>query len=113
MRRKIHPLKIKKLKRLYDEGMPVKEISECLDIAVSTIYYYVNASYRKKHLKRCSNYFKCLPKEKKKEAQVKAREYQRLYHKNRYQNDPEFRLKQISCSMKFKQAVKEVSMPRH
>lgn len=112
MRKKIHPLKIKKLKRLYDEGMPVKEISECLDVARSTIYYNVNAQYRKRHIKRGINYFKCLPAEKKKEAQAKAREYQRLYHKNRYQNDPKFRLKQIKCSMKSKQAVKEISMPR-
>ena len=94
---------INKIKCLRSEGKKILEIAKCLEISGSTVSYYSTPSYKSKHIKRVVTKIKCLPLEKQREIRNKSREYQCLYHKKKYQEDPLFREKQIVASIKYNQ----------
>lgn len=79
-----------KINKLKEEGKTKTEISKELNLPYSTICYNFNEDYKLKQIKRTNKYSKenrdCRDKE-------KYKEYQRNYHRDRYNNDPEFREK--------------------
>lgn len=84
---KIHKLKL--------EGVKNSEIGRKLNLSRGTIHYYLN---RKDRIQKAVNYFKNLPREKKKEIYKKRKIYLREYSRNRYNKDKVFREKMIRRS---------------
>lgn len=77
-----------------NEKSPVKEICEKYHIQKSTYYHHVSPEFRERMKEYQRKRYNKLTQEQKKKMLEKKREYQRHYHKNRYDTDEEFRNKQ-------------------
>ena len=76
-------------------GTTLKELTKEFNISISVIYYHTNPEYKKRCIEYHRRWFNKLPLETKEKIKKSQREYQRVYHKERYTNDPVFRSKQI------------------
>jgi len=82
---------INKIRKYLKEGKKPGEIAKQLKISVTSVYYHSNEEQRKKRIKQSVDYFKNLPKEKKKEIYQKRNDYMRDYFRTKYQTDENFR----------------------
>ncbi len=92
-------------------GMPVKEIAEKFNVCTRAIYYHTSEGLRERTIKYHVRYYRSLSRHKKRLKQAREREYQRLYHKNKYKTDENFRRKQIELSSAYKKRKQDDSMP--
>jgi len=92
--------KINKIKELNSKGLEKKEIAEKLKLSIQIIRYYLDEDYRQYRINKSKEYFKNLPRERKKEVQNKNKEYFRNYMNKRYRTDKIFREKHIARVLK-------------
>jgi len=90
----------KQMLGLFSDGKKVIDVALALSISPSVASYWLNPKLRQKRINWQKQYFKNLPKEKKREIYKSRKEYNKIYRKNRYKNDPEFREKQKERSRK-------------
>ena len=79
------------IKKLYLEGKTITELSRMFNVSLLTIRWYVDDSYKDKW-KAYHNQYR---KKKKVWLNEKQKEYQRKYHKERYNQDPLFRQRHL------------------
>lgn len=79
--KKITKEQIEEIKRLHKAGTSTYKLAIQFKISQSAVCYHLGS---------------------KKERTDKVKEYQRDYHKKRYQTDEEFKKKQIACTIKCK-----------
>jgi len=78
--------------------IPTKEIIGKFQIAKGTIYWHTNPLYRERLRKYQREWYSKLTKEQKTKIFESKKDYQRIYHKERYERDDEFRKKQQESS---------------
>lgn len=94
--------KVNKIRELRNKGKYPLEISRELNLQESTVnyWYYDKLRERKKERDRQwakKNYDSKTPEQRRQERKTKL-DYQKNYHKKRYNEDKEFREKQIKAS---------------
>lgn len=87
---------IKQIKELRTNGELIKNLAKQFKVTITTIRWHTNESFRRKFLDYQSKRLKNMSNEKWEKYLESKREYQRIYHKNKYQNDPIFRSKQLN-----------------
>lgn len=96
---------IKEIKRLYKEGeFNTYQLAEKFNVSQPTIHYWVKS--RKQAIKRNVENMKNKSPEERRRIFATQREYQREYHRKRYQEDQFFREKQKERSRKSKGTIK-------
>jgi predicted transcriptional regulator len=78
---------IEEIKKLHKEGVSSYKLAIQFGISQSAVCYHTS--------------------EKKKERTDKVKEYQREYHKKRYQTEEDFKKKQIECTIKSRKKKSE------
>lgn len=86
----------KEMKRLRDEGKSYREIARTLNLAQSTVQYWLKPEFRKKHIEICKENMKNLTPEQKQRHSKRHTEYAR----ERYRNDEEFRRRIIENTLR-------------
>ena len=87
---KITKKQINKIRDLKEKGKIISEIVKIIKIPRSTVTYYFNDDYKEKQIERSKDY---LNKNGDKRNKDNYREYQKNYHRDRYNNDKEYREK--------------------
>jgi len=85
----------KHMDELKKEGLNNNQISLRLGINYSSVQYYLNEKYREKVKTKNKENYKEYYRKNKEKILEKTRDYRRDYMRKRYQQDPEFRKKQI------------------
>ena len=102
---------INQMKKLREEGKTQREISEIMNLPISVVQYWLNENLREKNKRRVREWYKRQSKEKRRELNLRQKEYRRDYYRNRYHTDEEYRKRRIEYSkkgnMKMKKEVKQ------
>ncbi len=86
---------INEIVKLRNEGKTLRKIADKFKVQTQTILYHTSEDFRIKLREyNRKRYNQMSPKEKREYLKNK-REYQRIYHQERYANDLEFRKKQL------------------
>lgn len=93
--RKLTQEQISEIITLKNKDMREIEIAKQFKVSQKTINYHLNPETRRKNLEYFKRWYNNLTSEQKKKRIEKFREYQKNYHRNRYQTDEVFRKKQI------------------
>ena len=100
--RKLNQEQINELVRLRNEGKKVAELAKLFNVSKFTIVYWT-CEYTRQNVKKINvKWFQGLTRENKTKLYQGRREYQRQYHRHRYNTDEEFKSKQIISSMEAK-----------
>ena len=96
---KLKTEQIENIKYLYKiKKYNYREIAEKYGVAIDTIRYHVKEESKEYKKNRAKIVRDRLTKEEKEEIKIKNRDYQKEYHKRRYQTDADYREKQIIYS---------------
>ena len=96
--KKLNKNQVERIKQLYKEGKTLTEIAKMFKVTKSAIHYHLNPEEKLKRSERRRNAYQRLTREEKKEIFEKQREYQREYHRRRYNKDRKFKKKQCAMS---------------
>lgn len=88
---------VSEIKKLYQEGKKLVELSKMFKITCNSVIYHISEEYRNRLRKYNREYYRKMSPKQKKEYFEKKKEYQRNYHKNRYANDSSFRNKHLKA----------------
>ena len=91
---------INQMKKLREEGKTQREISEIMNLPVNIIQYWLNETLRENNNRRAREWYKRQSKEKRRELNLRQKEYRQNYYKNRYHTDEEYRKRRIELSKK-------------
>ena len=80
---KITKFQIRQIKKMYESGKSLIEITEELNISYSMAQYYAKEDYRKNSIKRASIYQKKHPPKVTKQRREYMRNYMREYYKRK------------------------------
>lgn len=93
--RKTSPEMLKKMKKLRENGITYKEISEKVGLSESVVQYWLSPRQKENGIKRGKKFYAKLTPKQKKEKSKKGYLYRKKYYKERYNNDEEFRRRHI------------------
>jgi hypothetical protein len=94
--KKLNNEQIKEIKELRNKGLTQFEIATKFKVSISTIQYHTDEKQKNKILERAKNYSKNLPEEKRKELNIKRRNYWNNYQNNKYNSNEEYRRKRLN-----------------
>jgi hypothetical protein len=99
--KKLNEQQIKEIKELAKNGVSYREISRRFGVKLEAIKYHLLPEFkeRAKELNRLR--YKKMSSQEKRIYFDKKKKYQREYHRNRYNNDKEFRNKQIERAKEY------------
>ena len=86
---------VNKIKELRLNGKKGKEVAEILGINIYSVYYWEDDEKRKKQIRKQVDIFKNKNLEQRRKIYERRKEYNKNYQRTKYQNDPEFRKRQI------------------
>lgn len=104
--KKLTQQQIEEIIFMKNKQVPTIEITKQFNIGKGTIYWHTSQEYRQRIREYQRRWYHNLTPEKKKEYLNRRRDYQRVYHKGRYTNDPIFRKKQIDSVKRNKRSKK-------
>ena len=109
--KKVTEEQVEEMKILRNEGKKFIEIAGILKLNPNTIKYHTSENFRERLRIYNRERYKKMSKEQKEFYLKKRKEYQRNYHRHRYNTDEKFRRKQlerVKNSIKMKGGVKNV-----
>jgi IS30 family transposase len=97
-----------KIKELYEEKMPLRDIAKKLKISYSTAHYHAKESNKKKRISKAIESFRKKTLEERKKIYKSRRNYMKEYQRRRYKTDKKFRevIKKKSKDYKKKHSIK-------
>lgn len=99
--KKVTEKELNKMKELYKKDIKFREIARQLNLAASTVIYHLVPKVREERKKRQTEYFRNLPKEKKKEIYERRKDYVKHWLNEKYRKDKEFREKKLKYSKEY------------
>lgn len=97
----------KEIKKLFESGKKVKEISEIFGFSKQSIYYWIDESYRKKAIQRKLDEWNKKNLNERRKVYKKRNKYMRNYQRKRYNEDVDFKEKNLERVRKWRNANKE------
>lgn len=94
-----------KIKELHEEGKSSQKIANEMGLSKPTVYYWIGD--REKIKKNNIERYRKKSKEEKKVYYERQKEYQKEYHRNKYNNDPIFREKVKERAREYKRGKKK------
>ncbi|MDD4049880.1 MAG: hypothetical protein PHX47_02615 [Candidatus ainarchaeum sp.] len=94
------------LKELRKQGKKRKDLAKMFNVCLTTIDWHTNEDFKGRFKEYQKKWYTNLPDEKKELYFDKRKEYQRIYHKNRYSLDPEFKKRQLECAKRYQKKNK-------
>lgn len=92
----------KQILSLREKGLSYSKISLKLNISEQQVLYHLNSSFKEKMKQRSRKNSKGYFQKNKKRLTEQRKDYNREYNRKRYNNDEEFRKKQIESSTKWR-----------
>lgn len=102
--KKITKEQVKEIREIYAEGnILIKDLAKQFNVSPNTIGYYLEENSKEKRRIKQREIYAKLSKEERREKCIKQKEYQKEYHKKRYNSDFEFAEKQRKRSREYKE----------
>jgi len=104
---KLTKLQVLEIQKAYGEGKTCMELAGAYGVSQPTISYHINPGLKQRSIERTKKMYGELTADQKKALTNSKKEYIKVYMRNRYKNDMEFRKKAIARQILYNNKNKE------